>query len=402
MKQWLIYLKYEMKKGMALIPFFLVSALLAGGAVLLAAIIFCAVMDARQLFPKAQVAIVAGSDGTDDSSEAKGDVGLKTNLALGLVQGMESVKSICSFNYMSPLEAVEGLKDGSVDAAIYLPKGVYEDINNGTNTPVLIRLSPRNKALSEGLFAQLVADGASLIRTVETGVYSVDRTSAVYAPVSSLGNAEDQMFSLYVKCALARGNSFTEHGVSLFGSLTQLQFYEVTAILLLLLLFGIGFAVLYNEGERRAVFYMRRSGFHCVKAAAAKLLSATCVLFLLLTLITLAAGVLFPNGIAAGSGEEAAAIPELLAGAFSKLPSQLPMILLIAGTLSILIHVIYSLIPVKHAALLYLLIVIALFCLTGGLLPSPSMSRGLQTAASISPIPLWQKAIAAMLFGGGV
>ena len=37
MKQWLIYLKYEMKKGMALIPFFLVSALLAGGAVLLAA-----------------------------------------------------------------------------------------------------------------------------------------------------------------------------------------------------------------------------------------------------------------------------------------------------------------------------------------------------------------------------
>ena len=60
-----------------------------------------------------------------------------------------------------------------------------------------------------------------------------------------------------------------------------------------------------------------------------------------------------------------------------------------------------SVVPMRTAKTGYIAIAM-LFCLTGGLLPSPSMSRGLQTAASISPIPLWQKAIAAMLFGGGV
>ena len=85
----------------------------------------------------------------------------------------------------------------------------------------------------------------------------------------------------------------------------------------------------------------------------------------------------------------------------SRLPSQLPLILLVAVTLGILIHVIYVLIPAKHAAFFYLLVICALFCLTGGLIPTVVWPRGLQRVAAACPIPLWQKALATMLFGGG-
>ena len=158
MTRFFIYLKYEMKKGMALIPFFVVSALIAGGALIAAAVIFCAVMDERGLFPKAEVAIVAGSDGTDDSSDERGRIDLQTKLAIGMVEGMESVKSICRFSYLSPKEAAEGLASGKIDAALYMPDGMYDDINTGRNTPVLIRLSAKQEALSQ-------KDGRLLVHT---------------------------------------------------------------------------------------------------------------------------------------------------------------------------------------------------------------------------------------------
>ncbi len=396
MTRFFIYLKYEMKKGMALIPFFVVSALIAGGALIAAAVIFCAVMDERGLFPKAEVAIVAGSDGTDDSSDERGRIDLQTKLAIGMVEGMESVKSICRFSYLSPKEAAEGLASGKIDAALYMPDGMYDDINTGRNTPVLIRLSAKQEALSQNLFRQLIVDGVSLIRAVESAVYPVDRMSADYPTVGTLGEAEDRIFSLYLQAALGRNAVFSGSGVSLYGSLTMKEFYASSAILYVMLLFGIGFSTLYSEGEREAVRYLRREGLRSYAASFAKMITMGAVLLILLFAISL-----FVN---AGLHLQTAEGESFTGGLLRRLPQSaqaifrgLPLMLLIAITMGVFIHIVYLLAGSRKGALIYFLVITALFALTGGLLPLPYLPQGLARVLSVTPIPLWQKGIALIL-----
>lgn len=383
---------------MALIPFFVVSALIAGGALLGAAVLFGAVMHENSLFPKAEVAIVAGSDGSDDSVETAGSVDLQTRLAIGLVEGMESVKSICHISYMSPKEAAEGLDSGRVDAALYMPEGMYEDIDSGVNTPVLVRLSARGEALSRDLFRGLIEDGVRLIRTVESAVYSVDRMRADRATVGTLAEAQDKIFSVYLAGAMARGSVFREEGVSLYGSLTMEQYYLSTALLLILLLFGIGLVTLYSDGEREAMHYLKREGLGTAKTSAVKILTSAAVLFIMLLILSLfiRAGVNLPAGEGEGIVRRfLSALPE----AVRAVPGALPRMLLTAGSMGVFIHIVYSAADRKRAALIYLLVVLALFSLTGGLLPLPYLPDGLASFLSLTPVPLWQRGLAMILFG---
>ena len=389
---------------MSLIPFFLVSVLIVGGAVLAAAFLFCAVMDSRQLFPKARVAIVAGSDGSDDSLDTAGRVDCQTGLVVGMIEGMESVKNLCSFTYMSPHAAAEGLKTGEVDAALYLPEGIYDDINTGVNTPVLIRLSASQDAAAGDLFRQLVTDGVSLIRTVEASIYAVDMASADYPTVSTLADAEDRLFGIYVKQALGRTGTFVDRGVSLYGSLSMEQFYTAAALLLILLLFGIGFAVLYNEGEREAVRYMRRTGLRPVHTTFAKILTMTAVLMIMLFVMLLIAKAVFTAR--AGLDEEMAlTLPLVLSrlpeAALSLLKEALPQMLLLTFTMSLVMHFLYVFASPKRAPLVYLLTVLVLFVFTGGLLPLPYLPSSLQGVIGYTPVPLWLKGISGILFAGG-
>ena len=191
MKRLLFYLWLEIKKGMKFIPFFLAGILFTAAAVILAAAAFSAANGGEQVLPKATAAIVIDSDGSDETRTEAGQADLKTNLALGLVSGMPSVKSVCEFVFMSPKEAADGLQEGTVDAAVYLPQNVYEDINTGINTPVLIRVSGKYTSFTGGMFEELVRSGVSYIRSVEGSIYAVDSLSRSYPVVDTLAAARE-------------------------------------------------------------------------------------------------------------------------------------------------------------------------------------------------------------------
>ena len=392
MTRWLLYLKMEFRKGMALIPFFVVSALLTGAVLIAAAVLFCVVTEEQQLFPKAQVAVVMNSDGTDDTSEKAGRADLKTSMAIGLVESMSSVKSLCEFRYSSPKEAADGLRDGSLSAAIYLPEGTYENINTGVNTPVLFRLSASQSAFSGGFFRQLVTDGVSFIRTIESAIYAVDRQSTVNPPVTSIGDAEDKLFGIFLQNALGRMSAFSESGVSLFGALSMMQFYAISILALILLLFGIGCASFYNEGERATLQYLRRFGLKLPVLSSAKWITLTIVFAILTFVFTGVAG--FAGRVMSDQMPGA----EALRSAFASAAKGLPVMVALAFSVAAFVHLVYTFVSPKRSALLYLLLAAAMFCLAGGLLPLTFLPDSVRGIFSCLPLPLWQGALSRILY----
>lgn len=421
MKHILIYLRLEMKKGMKLIPFFLLSIFITAAAVAAAAFAVSFVMGKDSALPKAEVAIVTGSDGSDDTIDKEGRLDLKTMMMIGVVENMESVKSVSHFSYMSPKKAADSLKDGSVQAAVYLPDDVYENINNGTNTPVLVRLSSKNGGLLSGLFRALVNSGVTLIQTVETAIYSIDYLSETYPLSDKLSALEDKIFGAYVAAALARGSIWRTENVSdAFGGISLPGFYMISAILLILLLFGAGFDLFYTKSEKATQKVLRRKGLPVPLTSLAKAASVFCVLAVFGLLLVFAASLLagaFPGvfgaagaasaaassaasgaagaASAAGaiSGTAGAGLSMILRAACGRLPWMLPGILAAAFVAACYLHLIYSLVPEKGGSLICVLLTLLLFFLCGGLVPAGYLPGFLKNISAFTPVGAAQKMI---------
>lgn len=382
---------------MGLIPFFIFSAILSGLLILLAAVLFSSAMDRRNLFRKVSIAICLNSDGSDETIEEKGSADLKTSMMIRMVESMESVKSVSDFSYMSPKDARDGMADGTVDAAIYLPKGIYSNINTGVNTPVLIRVSEKNGLLTSGLFTRLVSDGVSLIRTVETAIYSVDRLSETEKLVKPLTDIEDRIFGVYVASGLDRLSVFEASGISVFGDMTMLEFYASSALVLILLIFGISFRVFYGQDERNAAAYLSRAGLGDFALSAARIIAGTIVLSIMAYIVAAA----LRTGLAAQAAEApfASAFAKGLPDALRGTASHLHIIILMALSAAAFIHLIYTLAPLRYAGLVYLLTSAALFIMTGGLLPQSWMPGALRALSGASPVTIWQMEASRAIFG---
>ena len=409
MKRLLFYLWLEIKKGMKFIPFFLAGILFTAAAVILAAAAFSAANGGEQVLPKATAAIVIDSDGSDETRTEAGQADLKTNLALGLVSGMPSVKSVCEFVFMSPKEAADGLQEGTVDAAVYLPQNVYEDINTGINTPVLIRVSGKYTSFTGGMFEELVRSGVSYIRSVEGSIYAVDSLSRSYPVVDTLAAAEDTLFNIYIQKVLARGETFMGNSISAFGDLTMPQFYGAAAALLILLIFGVGASKLYDSSERSMTRALKRKGLHPAATSFMKYLALTATLFFLSLLIALVGDVI---GAAAASFMESAAAEEAVSvtaclkaglGAvplfFRNIGARLLPALFLALPLAALMHLLYTFLPLRRAAASYLIIAAALFIVGGGLIPKAFLPELMQGITGFLPTSVLERQSAALLFG---
>ena len=65
--------------------------------------------------------------------------------AVAMVSSLESVKSICDFEYMDKEEGIRKLKEGKLYAVMEVPEGFVQDIMNGTNTPCLLYTSCKTR-----------------------------------------------------------------------------------------------------------------------------------------------------------------------------------------------------------------------------------------------------------------
>ncbi|MBQ8305399.1 MAG: ABC transporter permease [Blautia sp.] len=363
-----IYFELILKKGLLSLPRFLLALAVTGVILLVSALAMFAMTGRDQLSTTIPVGIVI----------PEGD--MLTSMGAGMLAEMESVKSICSFQYLSEEQADAALSDGTIQAAIYLTRDLYQDINSGVNTPIRI-LIPRDSTLGVSLFRDLVTVGVSMLQVGEAAVYSLEETADMYEVVTPVQTLMDDMAMEFVSLAMSRNAAWDSTLLSEYGSITMTGFYLITAILAFLsVFFGIGFSGLYEARELALEKCLSRKGIGAVSRSLARLFPMTAVLFVLLS----------------AALSVAAAVSDLVTMRWYLLPALLPA----AFCLACFIHMIHSLTLRTSGCLFYLLVTVLMFIMGSSLFPASSLPRILRPLPSVLPVHVWQKYLSDVLWNG--
>ncbi len=209
-----------------------------------------------------------------------------TRMAMQYISSMDSVKSICRFRYMDREPAMEGLREGDVQAVIELPENFYEDVDSGKNTPARIYF-PDRAGLDVELFRELLTDGVFMLQTAEAGVYA-----SLYAADCGPAEAGKEQIGnraalLYMKEVLHRGEMFGKSVCSPIGEVKYGQYYYSAAVLLVLLMCGLNFGFLYRRQERAVAQKLGIYGMGKWKLSFVKILVMAAVLWMIACLVYL-------------------------------------------------------------------------------------------------------------------
>ena len=192
----LVYLRLELKRACKKLPH-----IFAGAIVLLLLAGTIALLSARMLYGETSAGRI-----TVGVVLPEGDAVAKK--ALAMVSSLESVKSICDFEYMNKEECLDKLNAGKLYAVMEVPEGFVQDIMNGTNTPVKILL-PRGTGLESRIFKELTDAGASTLGAGQAGIYAGDELLYLYDMTDSVSGLEADLNRIYMGYSLHSGVSLS-------------------------------------------------------------------------------------------------------------------------------------------------------------------------------------------------
>ena len=212
MRFFLRYLSLEGKKSLiaarkSMVKFIVMLLLIAGGVLAVSL-----VMKDAGVFQTAEIGVVIPED------EAQ------TKMVAQFISAMDSVKSVCHFQYLNQDKAMASLEKGTLDAVLSLPEQFYEDVDSGKNTPATIYF-PEKASLNTRVFGELVTDGVSLLRTAEAGVYAAYDTAQIYQAEISRDQIGDVISELYIYEAFDRTSVFQKNVYSSLGKADLHQYY---------------------------------------------------------------------------------------------------------------------------------------------------------------------------------
>ena len=368
-----IYYGLIFKKGILILPRFFLTLLLTAVVLIIGTVaVYTVTQNRRALNPKIHVAVVVpGED-------------VATQMATQMIGEMESVKSICDFSFLSAEEADAAMHNGSIQAAIYLTENIYDDIYHATNTPVRIQVA-KSSGLGVQRFKDLVNVGLSMLQVGEATVYSLLDISKDYEMQVSPYDLTDTIAMSFVDLAMNRNNIWNTTFLSPYGNISMMGFYSVTAALAVVcLLFGAGFAGLYDKKERAVDICLRRMGIGSVTRSLARLLIMTVVNWFLLLIVL---------------------VPALYITKSAEITGKLVLLLVVAlwplaFSVAAFIHLVNAFAVGESGSLFYLIISILLFVLGGGLFPAAFLPSALYRLSSFLPIGFWQKYLADLLWNG--
>lgn len=237
MKVFLDYLVLEYKKSL--------KVLLKSIASLLFVILMtCAgvglaahMMSQSGVFKKIDVAVVI----PENASELK--------MITQFISTMDSVESICSFNYTTLENAMKELYSGNIQAVISLPETLYNDIYTGQQASATVYF-PEETTLNIEIFKELLGDGMSMVSSAEAGVYASTDTAKVYRAAMDQYEIANYISYTYIECAFGRNDIFNKTVFSPFGHVNLYQYYLAAGLMILLLMCGINFSFLYQKQSR--------------------------------------------------------------------------------------------------------------------------------------------------------
>ncbi len=372
MKTWIAFFIVECKRTwktlLKSIGSFCICLLLT--AALVAA--FSVIMQNAQVFQKVNIGIAI--------PEGEGI----SRLATQYISSMDSVRSVCDFYYLDEQEAVEQLKQGTLQAVVVLPEGFYHDVQVGINPPALIYF-PKDAAQNTQVFEELVTAGVSFLQTAEAGVYAALDTASYYGIELQGAGLGDTIAYLFANQMLKRDSIYSAKMLSPLGNLSVVEYYYAAGFVILLMMCGIQFGFLYGKRKRSVEDKLKICGVGSIRQSVVKVLVMTMSLY--------ATGLLY---YFAGIG-----IASRIGTYFVLYQGKIwyGLLLLCLG-IAIYFHVLYELAGSSSQAAVFVFAVNIITIIgTGVLIPEAYLGREIAGISRFLPMKYWNAYAAGMLEG---
>ncbi len=333
---------------------------------------FSALMQNAQVFQKVNIGIAI--------PEGEGI----SRLATQYISSMDSVRSVCDFYYLDEQEAVEQLKQGTLQAVVVLPEGFYHDVQVGINPPALIYF-PKDAAQNTQVFEELVTAGVSFLQTAEAGVYAALDTASYYGIELQGAGLGDTIAYLFANQMLKRDSIYSAKMLSPLGNLSVVEYYYAAGFVILLMMCGIQFGFLYGKRKRSVEDKLKICGVGSIRQSVVKVLVMTMSLY--------ATGLLY---YFAGIG-----IASRIGTYFVLYQGKIwyGLLLLCLG-IAIYFHVLYELAGSSSQAAVFVFAVNIITIIgTGVLIPEAYLGREIAGISRFLPMKYWNAYAAGMLEG---
>lgn len=196
------------------------------------------------LFLAGAIALLAGRALYGDAAVSRVKVGVTmpedalSRQMVSMISSLDSVKSLCDFQYLEREECLEGLQKGRLNAVMDLPEGLIEGIMEGSNPPVRILL-PGDAWLEGRIFKELTEAGAAILGASQAGIYAGNELCLQYGLEAEIPKLEQDLNRIYLSYSLPREDYFRHLRVSATGDVEVPVFYGISAYVLFLLLLAI-------------------------------------------------------------------------------------------------------------------------------------------------------------------
>lgn len=336
------------------------------------AILFSVMMQNAQVFQKVSVGISIPEEETI------------SRLTTNYISTMDSVKSICEFQYMDEGRAVEQLKNGNLQAVIVLPEGFFHDVQVGENPPAQIYF-PKGKEIPVDIFEELLSAGVSFLQTSESGVYAMLETASYYGAQMSAEDIGNTIALLFANQILARQKMFVSEMHSPLGNYAVVTYYYLAGIVVFLMMCGIPFGFLYEKKQKTLQEKLRIYGIKGLKLSLVKISVMTVYLYV-------AAMVLYAVGYLLS---EKLGYYELV-----WYPGGCLGMAFLCLAIAVYIHVIYELAYRGNQAPVLLFVINSIAAVgTGVLIPEEYLGTILRGIGKILPMQYWNQFCADVLTG---
>lgn len=221
-----------------------------------------------------------------------------TALAVAYVQGMESVKSLCSLEPVTEQEGKQLLQEGELSALIVLPDDVINEILSGSNAPATLYLPENhNRVVSGGglgavgsmLFEELAAAGIGMLGTAQAEIYAADAVLQELSGQPGYGTEGlgidllqpmyDDINRFNLQTATGREGLFQKRTLSLTGNDTYAVYYGSAFAAIYMMLAGLFFGGFCKRSSLQQAMADRRNGVGYTAQLAARCLAGSMLMF---------------------------------------------------------------------------------------------------------------------------
>ena len=307
----------------------------------------------------------------------------KTRLLTRYASTMDSVKSICEFQYAASLEeAYDSLEEGSIDACLVFPENFYEDVDTGVNTPVTVYVRDLS-GQSTRLFVRLLKDGISFLQVSEAGIYASMDTAQRFSTPVERSSLVDELLLGYAKALLKRNRWFDTTWMSPIGALRFEQHLYSSFVVFSLLLPGGFFGGLYKRQTRIVEQKLRIAGIGVGMVSLVRMFVMT--------------GILWSCGVIsylAGVGLTSYGTSRLVFWDTMAIVAFVPIAFALAG----IYHGIYGLLGDKSGVFCVIWLTLCLMLCSGMIVPLPFLSKGIQRLSDWLHLSFLHQAVCSLLY----